>query len=178
MSTRWNRAVLITLAVAALVLSAAQAQAQEPATRGYLANQPQFEVFVASFASDIPTENPLESRWEPLFGLRGSYPVTSRFALEGGFCKAGNADLWLADVSAKVYLKNRGRTTIYALGGPGVLLGDDTPYGSEMTVHLGVGLEIQATRHVYVRPEVRQVWIADDFGRNDTEFALGVGWRM
>ncbi|MCP3964569.1 MAG: porin family protein [bacterium] len=177
MNTRPARTLLITALLAVLGVATAHAQS-EPAIRGNLVSDgPQFEIFVSSFASDIPTEQPLESRYETQIGVRGAYHFNNRFAVEGSLSKYGNYDAWLADLSAKAYLKNRGRVAAYAVGGPGMIFGSDFA-SDEMTVHLGLGLEIAAGQHLYVRPEVRGVALAKDLSSTDALFSLGVGWRM
>ncbi len=177
MNTRMTKTLLITAALAVLGLTAAHAQSDSGIRGNLIPEGPQFEIFVSSFASDIPTHNLLESRFETEAGVRGGYNFNNRFAVEGSLSKSGNYDVWLTDVSAKYYIKNRGRVVAYALGGPGLIWGSDVP-SDQMTVHLGLGLEIAAGRHLYVRPEVRGVALAKDLGANDALFSLGLGWRM
>ncbi len=57
------------------------------------------------------------------------------------------------------------------------LFGNDVG-NDELTVHLGLGLEIAAGQHLYVRPEVRGVALAKDLEGADALFSLGLGWRM
>ncbi len=177
MHTRLVKTLLITAVLAVLGLTAAGAQSESGIRGNVVSEGPQFEIFISSFASDIPTSNVLNSRFETEAGVRGTYNFNGRFAVEGSLSKSGNYDAWLGDLSAKYYLKNRGRVVAYALGGPGLIWGSDVP-GDEMTVHLGLGLEIAAGRHLYVRPEVRGVALAKDLGTTDALFSLGLGWRM
>ncbi len=173
MENKLKKTFVITLVLAAFGLAAAHAQ-EGPAIKGRVQvnDGPQFEIFVSTFESELI----LGEKNTGNVGLRGSYPLSKRFAVEGSVRKLGNFDdLWLTDVSAKYYLKNSGRTGVYVAGGPGLIFGSGV---SETTAHLGLGLEIQASRHIYVRPEVRGVALMDDFDANDVEFSLGLGWRF
>ncbi len=175
MNTKLTRTLLITAVLAVFGLSAAHAQPEGSFRGNIISDGPQFEIFLSSFAADLPAN--LEGRYETQIGLRGAYHFNDRVAVEGSLSKWGNFDAYMADLSAKLYLKNRGRVAAYAVGGPGLIFGND--YGSDdVTLHLGLGLEIAAGQHLYVRPEVRGVALADDVSNTEALFALGVGWRM
>ncbi len=175
MNTRLTKTLILTAVLAVLGLTSAHAQPEGSFRGNLVSDTPQFEVFVSSFATDIIAHP--GGRTETQIGLRGAYHFNNRIAVEGSLSKWGNYDAWMADVSAKLYLKNRGRVGAYAVGGPGIIFGNDVG-GDEMTVHLGLGLEIAAGQHLYVRPEVRGVALAKDLGSTDALFALGLGWRM
>lgn len=175
MNTKLTKTLWITVVLAVLGLTAAQAQSDTGIRGNFISDAPQFEVFISSFAADIPSN--VNSRYETQIGVRGAYHFNHRIALEGSLSKYGNFDAWLADLSAKLYLKNRGRVAAYAVGGPGMIFGSDF-VSDEMTVHLGLGLEIAAGQHLYVRPEVRGVALAKDLGSADALYSLGIGWRM
>ena len=172
MNIRLAKTLIMALVLAVFGLTAAHAQPDTSLRGNVISDSPQFEIFVSSFASDIGT-GPNDTQ----LGLRGAYHFKNRFALEGSLSKSDDYDAWLADLSAKFYLKNRGRVAAYAVGGPGMIFGSDVA-GDEMTVHLGLGLEIAAGQHLYVRPEVRGVALAKDLSTTDALFSLGVGWRM
>ncbi len=174
MNNRLKKTFVVTLILVTFGLSAVYAQ-EGPSIQGRIQinDSPQFEIFVSTFASDVDL---FGGKSTGNAGLRGSYPLTKRFAVEGSVMKLGNYDdLWMTDVSAKYYLKNSGRTGVYVAGGPGLIFGSGA---SEATAHLGLGLEIQATRHIYVRPEVRGVALMDNLDANDVDFSLGLGWRF
>ncbi len=182
MNTQLKQVLVTSVVLAALALTAAQAQA-EPRPEGpnlsgaYISDGPQLEIFVSSFGSDLARAEFIGGNHEVQLGLRGALHLTHRFALEGSLCRFENYDAWMGDVSAKYYLKNRGRVAVYAVGGPGLIFGSDVS-GDEMTVHLGVGLEFPIGNHLFVRPEVRGMALAKDLDTADTVFSLGVGWRL
>ena len=169
MDNRLKKTLMVALVLAAFGLSAAHAQA-EPTIKGRVRinDGPQLELFVSRFIEDGDETGNV--------GLRGSYPLTKRFAVEASVTRFVDFDdLWMTDVSAKYYLKNSGRTGVYVAGGPGLIFGSGA---SEVTAHLGLGLEIQAGRHMYVRPEVRGRALVEDLAANDVDVSLGLGWRF
>ncbi len=175
MNTSLTKTLTIAAALAVLGLTAAHAQPEGSFQGNLVSDSPQFEIFISSFAADFPANT--KGRYETQVGLRGAYHFNNRIGVEGSLSKWSNYDAWMADVSAKLYLKNRGRVAAYAVGGPGMIFGNDVG-SDEMTVHLGLGLEIAAGQHLYVRPEVRGVALAKDVGGADALFSLGIGWRM
>lgn len=164
--------VVITLVLAALAAPAAHAQRDTPILPD-LAEGPQIELF-ASGPSTGGTI--LGEKNQANFGLRGSFHVTNRFVVEGSATRLGDYGLWLADLSTKYYLKNRGRTAVYLLGGPGWAFNShgDT---SEMLVHAGLGVEMVLGRNVFLRPEIRER--SDlDFEDFVGDFSIALGWRF
>ncbi len=177
MKIQRKHVLVAALLISALGLTSAQAQEGAAIRGSYVSDGPQFEIFVSSFASEIPTSRILDSRYEPQFGLRGSFHLSNNWVLEGSVSRYGNYDVWFADLSAKFYFKNRGRVGVYLLGGPGYLFGSDAGV-DEATVHLGLGLEIPIKDRFYLRPEVRGMALMDDLSTSDALFSLGVGWRL
>lgn len=171
---------VLVFALAALGISAASA---EDASRFPRAERPQFEVFVSALHTDIVGSVVTGERSGTGLGLRGSFHLGGRFALEGSVSKLENSftfgDVWLADLSAKYYVKNRGRTAVYLVGGPGTMISSDFDAG-ETLLHLGLGLEILVGDHLFVRPEVRGRWFTDYLRSDATlgDLALGFGWRF
>ncbi len=131
---------------------------------------PQSEIFLSSlFANSIS---------EGSFGVRGSFHLRRRFALEGSLGRIADSrvDLWLLDVSAKYYVKAEGGARIYLTGGPGLFLSDELD-ASEPILHLGFGAEFGKGKF-YFRPELRGRFLAEDVDANFGDLALGFGWRF
>ncbi len=132
---------------------------------------PQVEVYLSSlFANSVS---------EGSFGLRGSRFLTRRWALEGSAARIGdsNVDLWLVDASAKYYLRFRERTRLYLVGGPGLFYSSDLD-ADELFLHAGFGAEFALGKRLYLRPELRGRFLAEDFDANFGELSLGLGWRF
>jgi hypothetical protein len=133
---------------------------------------PQAELFLSAlFASGVT---------EGSFGLRGSTFLRPRFALEGSLSRFTDDDvnIWLLDVSAKVYLKNRGRARVFLMAGPGLLaFHSDDEDASDPTLHLGFGAEFGRGKF-YFRPEVRYRFLAEGVDANFGDLAFGFGWRF
>ena len=103
-----------------------------------------------------------------------------RLALEGGLSRITDdrVDLWIADVSAKYYLRDRERTGVYVLAGPGILYSSDAD-ADEVMMHVGFGAEFGIGRRFYLRPELRGRWYVenvDDF--NIIDLSLAFGWKF
>jgi Outer membrane protein beta-barrel domain len=175
MYNKLTNVLVAAILISIFGLTAAQAQKDAVIHSGYISDGPQFEIVVSSFASDLPTS--AGGRYEPQFGLRGSFHLSNNWVLEGSASRYGNYDVWFVDASAKYYLKNSGRVGAYVLGGPGMLFGSDAGI-DKATVHLGVGLEIPFSERFYLRPEVRGVALMDDLATAEASYSLGVGWRM
>lgn len=132
---------------------------------------PRVEVFLSSLFASSATEGS--------FGVRGSWHLKRRFALEGSLSRlAVGIDIFLADFSTKYYLRDRGRTDVYAVGGLGAIWADDF-VNTETTLHLGIGLEVDLTKRLYFRPEIRSRWFARAIdGTVIGDLSLGLGWRI
>ncbi len=169
MDTKLKKALLTLLLIAVFALPAAYAQSDATIRGYYQAGEgPQLEVFASAFDG---------ASSETHFGLRGSYPIGKRFALEGSLSRFGDFDVYLTDLSVKYYLKSRGRTGVYLLAGPGVAF-DGGFKDSQATLHAGLGLEVVVSKHLYLRPEVRARSLTLDVNNVNADFALGVGWRF
>ncbi len=132
--------------------------------------KPQVELFLSSlFANSVS---------EGSFGVRGSFHLRKRFALEGSLGRIADSrvDLWLLDVSAKYYVKPEGRARVYFAGGPGLFLSDELD-ANEPTLNLGFGAEFGG-RGFYFRPELRGRFLAEDVDANFGDLALGFGRRF
>lgn len=164
MTLPWNRALPLALsAVLALPLAPAPAAAQE-----------EDPVSLELFGSYLRQQ----SAKEEAIGLRAGYRFTSRWALETSLSRlaVSDANLWLADLSAKAYLTPGGRAELFALAGAGGfrVVGNDEP-----TVHVGLGAEVDLGEHSYLRPEVRARWLADAFDVDPVyDYSLGIGFRF
>lgn len=99
MNIKLKNILVMTLLVTSLGLTAAEAQKDAPLRGTVISDGPQLEIFVSSFASEIP--NKLEGRYEPQFGLRGSFHLSNRWVMEGSLSRYGNYDVWFADASVK-----------------------------------------------------------------------------
>ena len=171
--SRSNRTpILVAVLALALAIPGTPARADEdewapPTDRP----GPQFELFLSSlFASSLS---------EGSFGLRGAFHLSKRFALEGSLSRIADSrvDLWILDVSAKYYVKHRGRARVYFAGGPGLFLSDDLD-ADELILHLGLGAEFGFGRKFYLRPELRGRFLAEEVDANFGDLALGFGWRF
>ena len=132
---------------------------------------PQVEVYLSSLFANSASEGS--------FGLRGSRFLTRRWAVEGSVARVDDrdVDLWLLDASAKYYLRFRERTRLYLVGGPGLFYSSDLG-AEELFLHTGFGSELNFGRKLYLRPELRWRFLAEDFDANFGELSLGLGWRF
>lgn len=134
--------------------------------------QRQVELFLSSvFANNIT---------EGSFGLRGALQLRQRFHLEGSLSRLDDdrIDLFLVDLSAKYYLKDRGRTEVYLVAGPGLFYSSDLD-ADELMVHAGVGAEFSIGHRFYLRPELRGRWFVEQLDAvNIGDLSLGFGWRF
>lgn len=132
----------------------------------------QVEVFLSSVFANSVTEGS--------FGLRGALQLGRRFHLEGSLSRLDDdrVELFLVDLSAKYYLRDKERTDVYLLAGPGLLYSSDLD-ADELMVHAGVGAEFSLGRRFYLRPELRGRWLVEDFDAvNIGDLSLGFGWRF
>ena len=162
-----NRPIARALPVALLVLATAAPVLAEGG-RGAT-----FELFGTHVRSTA------DSRYhQEAFGLRGGYRFGSTWAVEGEVSQLYK-DVWFGDLSAKAYLIDTSRFEIYALAGPGLYKVRGQGSG-EATVHVGIGAEVGLTSRLYLRPEVRGRWLAEELKANDgiVQYSLGLGWRF
>ncbi|MEE8526581.1 MAG: outer membrane beta-barrel protein [Thermoanaerobaculia bacterium] len=162
-----HRPILFTAVVfAAVKLTAFPVQAE-----GFkLEYQPRVELFVSSLFATSATEGS--------FGLRGSLRVRNRFHVEASVSRLnGRVDLFLIDFSAKYYLRDR-RTDLYLVAGPGLFYSSDLD-ADELMLHFGFGAEFTLGRRLYLRPEIRGRWLAEDLDAGTIgDLAVGLGWRF
>lgn len=171
----------VAAALFILVLTAAPGLAQDtaqepvpepfPGAFGEPKSPPRVELFLSSLFASSATEGS--------FGVRGSWHRNRRFALEGSLSRvAVSIDIFLADFSAKYYLRDRAKTDVYVIGGPGAIWADAFD-NTEATVHLGVGMEVNLSKRLYFRPELRGRWLVDAFDATTIgDLSLGLGWRL
>ena len=143
-------------------------------TSGERARRVAVEIFASSLSEDGVSEESL--------GLRGSYFISERFAIEGNLSRFDiNPDLeiWLLDVSAKFYLRPQSRAPLYFVGGPGKTFQsvDDLDDGP-LNLHVGFGTEVSLSNKLYFRPELRARWVEDDFDTLGGDLSLGFGWTF
>ena len=126
-----------------------------------------------------------------VYGARGGYNFTDRFALQGTVERFDGEDStgsglgkvtyrvqsWFVDVSFVWQVNPDDRATFMVYGGPGWGNFDADITGStiavddsEFTLHAGLGLEIALTKHIYLRPDVRTRWyeLDESFGSDDS----------
>ncbi len=164
------RSALI-FATLALAAATAGAQTAAPWKPGDDDRDWQLELFVSSLFANSASEGS--------FGLRGSRRLKRRFALEGALARISDdrIDLWIADVSAKYYARDGGRTDLYFVGGPGLFYSDEAG-ADELMVNLGFGAEVGG-RRFYFRPELRGRWFVENLDEiNVFDLSLGFGWRF
>ncbi len=172
MSQAYRRCILVSLMALILTFPGFFARAADdgwapPSDRP----GPQVEIFFSSlFANSVS---------EGSFGLRGSFHLRKRFALEGSLSRIADSrvNIWIADMSAKYYLDHRGRARVYLVGGPVLFFSDDLDAG-EFMLHLGLGAEFALGSKFYLRPELRGRWLAENVDANFGDLALGFGWRF
>ena len=165
MTLPWNRALPLALLSTVFALSLSPAPA---------AAQGEDPVALELFGSYLRQSNADEEA----VGLRAGYRFGSRWALKTSLShlQVSEANLWLADLSAKAYLTPGRRAELYALAGAGGfrVVGNDEP-----TVHVGLGAEVGLGRRSYLRPEVRARWIADALDVDPLyDYSLGIGFRF
>ncbi len=160
---------LIPFAVLALLCaaaSAARAAGKPPRDAA-----PQVELFASTLFLDDVSEGAL--------GLRGGIALSTRWMLEGAFYRLTDDDeIFLTDVSAKYYLRNKGRTGVYLLAGPELLWGGDV-HREVYLMHAGFGAEFDLGRRLVLRPEYGARWLLEDIAAETFhELSLGIGWRF
>lgn len=174
MPTASRSATAVVSMLLALVFHTSAIEAQEDPFPQTLKEEakPRVELFLSSLFANSATEGS--------FGIRGSWHRKRKLALEGSLSRiaAGSLDIFLIDFSAKYYLRDRRRTDVYLVGGPGAIF-EGAFEGTEALVHFGIGLEVDLTRRLYLRPELRGRWFVEDVGRvNIGDLVLGLGWRL
>jgi hypothetical protein len=160
----------ITFAVALLSLVAVSSAWAQDAETG-----PTFELFGGRVE---PTDSDADFHTES-YGLRGGYRFNNVWALEGTMARLNeDVDIGFVDLSAKAYFIDTNRFEIYVLGGAGVY-NVEADY-EKATLHVGIGAEIGLGQRVYLRPEVRGRWLADELKADEglAEYSLGLGWRF
>jgi len=118
---------------------------------------------------------------EQSLSLRGSRNLGRRWAMEGALLRFEGADVWLADLAAKLYLRDGRRADWFLSAGPSLLIlpGDTVGGDTETMVHLGAGTELAIGRRLYLRPEMRLRKFLDAFDVTTLyELTLGFGWRL
>lgn len=136
---------------------------------------PVFELFGGRVE---PTDSDADFHTES-YGLRGGYRFSNVWALDGTLARLNeDVDIWIGDLSAKAYFVHANRFEMYALGGAGVYKIEDDY--EKATLHLGIGAEIGLSQRVYLRPEARGRWLADELKADEglAEYSLGIGWRF
>ena len=157
-------------AVALLSLAAASPALAQDAETG-----PTFELFGARIE---PTDSDADFHTEA-YGLRGGYRFSNVWALEAAVSRLDeDVDIWIGELSAKAYFVHANRFEMYALGGAGVYKVEDDY--EKATLHLGIGAEIGLSQRLYLRPEARGRWLADELKADEglLDYSLGIGWRF
>lgn len=166
---------VITAAVSMAAVAALDVSAQGGrSTSAEEAPKASVELFASLFFDEDITEDNL--------GLRSSYFLSDRFALEGSLSRfdvGRDLELFILDFSAKYYLRPRSRSPLYFVAGPGKTFEDVGDLGDgPLFLHVGFGAEVSLGRRLYLRPELRLRWIEDDFERSGGDLSLGFGWSF
>lgn len=132
-------------------------------------------------------------------GFRGKFRLADRWAIEGslqtekvsfvtltqGSSFLGHADAFLTEFSARRDLKRGRRFELFAFGGPGYFWYDGEPdeisrRDTSAFLHLGLGLDIELTRRLFLRPDIRQRWFEKDQQGDDfqTQAQVSLGWKF
>ena len=165
-----RRILRLSIPFAAVLLSFTTASWAQDAETG-----PRFELFGGRVE---PTDSDADFHTES-YGLRGGYRFSNTWALEGTLARLDeDVDIWFGDLSAKAYFVHANRFEMYALGGAGIYRIEDDY--EKATLHVGIGAEIGLTQNVYLRPEARGRWLADELKADEglAEYSLGIGWRF
>lgn len=169
------RSTLVTLlAVAALTAPPASARELLPRPAD---GRPMFQIGIA--LSSLGAEG--TGFEEQSLALRGSRNFGRRWALEGTLARFQAGDVWLADLGAKLYLRDGRRADWFLSAGPSLIhFGGDIAGGdTETLVHFGVGTEVAFGRRFYLRPEMRLRKFLDALDVTTLyELTLGFGWRL
>ena len=168
--TRRIHRLSIAFAMALLSLTAASAALAQDAETG-----PTFELFGARIE---PTDSDADFHTEA-YGIRGGYRFSNVWALEGTLARLDeDVDVEFGELSAKAYFVHANRFEMYALGGAGVYKVEDDY--EKATLHLGIGAEIGLGQRLYLRPEARGRWLADELKADEglVDYSLGIGWRF
>lgn len=170
--------LLLGLALLLLPPAAAWAAPSDHAETGH------FELFAGRYA---PEESSINE--ETVYGLRSGYRLSDRLGLEGSLGYVGfsesifDGDFFIVDASLKLYLNPGGKAEWYLIGGPGWAFIDVDASGAGLieedsfTLHAGLGVDIDLSERVYLRPEVRARWYELVDG-TDLEATLALGFRI
>lgn len=118
---------------------------------------------------------------EQSLSLRGARNFGRRWAAEGALLRFEAGDVWIADLAAKLYLRDGRRADWFLSAGPSLLVfgGDVVGSNTEVMVHLGAGTEVALGRSLYLRPEMRLRKFLDALDVTTLyELTLGFGWRL
>lgn len=200
--TRMTR-FLSVLAIAAATMTAT-AQAETTAKTGNV------EIFAGWYwpENESTVADPSDD-WT--YGLRLGYNFTNRFGLQFGVQGlntdynltaplSGSADIdaLMTDLSLIWHANPDDRAVFHVFGGPGYSWSTieapsilDPKFEDDddvFTMHLGIGVNIYATKNFYIRPDVAGRWFFEDEdnalgpgtdgdSHTDWQFTLGLGWE-
>ena len=137
-------------------------------------------------------------RFTDRWAIQGSLSRTELFDIHTSYLDTG-LDATFFDLSAMFFITPNRKAELFVYGGIGMARFDvgigpirfDTGSGrvhvprfgatvdDEFTTHLGLGVNIQLTDRMYLRPDIRSRWLGDfDGGTVDAEPSIGLGWRF
>lgn len=119
---------------------------------------------------------------DQMYGLRGAYRFTSRWAVEAALGKVNEdeVDVFVGDLSAKYIFADLQSFSLYAVAGPGLVrIAVDDFDVDEETYHLGLGAEIPLGERGYLRPDVRgRRYVDSDIDATIVDYSVGFGWKF
>ena len=149
-----------------------------------LAAQDEPGLQVELFGASVHLYDEGEQANDQMYGLRGAYRFTARWAVEAALAKLDDdeADAYVGDLSARYTFARLERFSLYAVAGPGLIrvqLDDEDFDVDEDTYHFGLGAEIPLGEKGYLRPDVRgRRYVDSNIDGTLVDYSVGFGWRF
>jgi opacity protein-like surface antigen len=132
---------------------------------------------------------------EVTYGARVGIKTSDHFGLEGSVGTFSTSfsfgpvkikdDATLVDLSLKAYLNPGGKAQLFLFGGPGWAfsnvnaLGTSLAHSDSFSAHIGAGLDVKLTDHLYVRPDIRGRWLQKNNTNSlDVETTVAFGFSF
>ena len=129
---------------------------------------------------------------QAFLGARGGFEISEAIGIEAAVSLAqdteslgalGNLDLslTLADLSVKWHPLARRKHDFFVYGGPGWAFADVDGFvngsADTLTAHVGLGVNVQISDRLYLRPDIKVRWF-EDGGDVSTDTTIGIGYKI